>query len=347
MMMDFLSLFALYVLCVLTCMALVCRWSHGAQTPLEKSVTFVSQRFSSCAPRWLQRLFYKFLHRLFHQRTRLFLYLHLLLECAVYAEFAYEVFGYCREMDTQLSSLIVPYVLLAVQSCFFYLCCYRDPGTVTKDNHASQVRVYLYDRRLFQPGVSCSTCLLVKPARSKHCRVCNRCVQRFDHHCVWVNNCIGAQNYRYFLLYLLLTCAMAGDIAVLTADMLFHVVLQADLLHARYIDHNGEQQPAGPRFIIQHLFLTFPRIVFMLGFLVFVFVLLAGYALFHLYLAVVNQTSNEWYKGRAWGCEHCYGIAGHQCSLSSVTASSFYNRGILRNLWEIFHPFTASVKKNK
>lgn len=88
--------------------------------------------------------------------------------------------------------------------------------------------------------------------------VCNRCVQRFDHHCVWVNNCVGAQNTRYFLLYLLSVCVMAGDIAVLTADMLLQAVLRTGLLHAHYIDEQGEQQPAGPVFIIQ-VIMTYHR----------------------------------------------------------------------------------------
>ncbi|KAM3591844.1 uncharacterized protein V6R79_008239 [Siganus canaliculatus] len=347
--MDFLTLFAIYVAVVLTCIVLVCKYSGQQQTPFSILFNSVAKVVAPFTPQWLQKFSHWTLHRLFHQRNNMFIYLHILLEVAVYAEFTFEVFGFCREMDTTLTSLSVPYILLVIKTSLFYLCIKRDPGTITKKKVSSQLQIYAYDRRLFQPGLSCPTCQLVKPARSKHCRVCNRCVHRFDHHCVWVNNCIGAQNTRYFLLYLFSVCAMAGDIALLTGDMLLHVVLRSGLLRASYLDEYGQQQPAGPLFVVQHLFMTFPRIVFMLGFLVFVFLLLAGYALFHSYLALVNQTANEWYKSRGYICQHCHPTttADHLCDpVPDHSKRYYYNRGLLRNLGEIFFPLQPVQKKS-
>ena len=50
----------------------------------------------------------------------------------------------------------------------------------------------------------CPFCEVIRLPKSRHCNICNRCVDRYDHHCPWVNNCIGRTNHSRFYTHLIL-----------------------------------------------------------------------------------------------------------------------------------------------
>ncbi|XP_063502260.1 palmitoyltransferase ZDHHC4 isoform X3 [Symphalangus syndactylus] len=337
--------------------------------------------FSCIIPERLQRAVHGLLHYLFHTRNHTFIVLHLVLQGMVYTEYTWEVFGYCQELEFSLYYLLLPYLLLVVNLFSFTLTCVTNPGIITKANELLFLHVYEFDEVMFPKNVRCSTCDLRKPARSKHCSVCNWCVHRFDHHCVWVNNCIGAWNIRYFLIYLLTLTASAATVAIVSTAFLVHLVVMSDLYQETYIDDLGHLHVMDTVFLIQcehfihptgnscmywdyswassqcclcsvchiwtqYLFLTFPRIVFMLGFVVVLSFLLGGYLCFALYLAATNQTTNEWYRGDWAWCQRCPLVAWPPSAEPQVH-QNIHSHGLRSNLQEIFLPAFPCHERKK
>ncbi|RYP43256.1 hypothetical protein DL770_011769 [Monosporascus sp. CRB-9-2] len=89
---------------------------------------------------------------------------------------------------------------------FYATCMVFDPGFVPKLNGIAEQKAVI-DELLgmwkFDESNFCVTCMIRTPLRSKHCKRCQRCVAKHDHHCPWVNNCVGVNNHRHFFLYLI------------------------------------------------------------------------------------------------------------------------------------------------
>ncbi|XP_003727052.2 palmitoyltransferase ZDHHC7 [Strongylocentrotus purpuratus] len=85
-----------------------------------------------------------------------------------------------------------------------------DPGIVPlptaaidfSDVRTGQPMKSRIDRVSGQSWTVCQKCEAYRPPRAHHCRICRRCVRKMDHHCPWINNCVGEFNQKYFIQFL-------------------------------------------------------------------------------------------------------------------------------------------------
>ncbi|ETV73679.1 hypothetical protein H257_11778 [Aphanomyces astaci] len=104
-------------------------------------------------------------------------------------------------------------------TCVSYVYVWlADPGFVAQTTSQPVYELLAAD------SVPCPSCATLKPIRSKHCATCKRCVHRFDHHCPWINNCVGQHNHRGFVVFLASLSSLCLLLALISLLVLTGVV---------------------------------------------------------------------------------------------------------------------------
>jgi len=196
--------------------------------------------------------------------------------------------------------LIGAIVLTVLDFCFLFLTSGRDPGIIPRNSEPPEsedgsnfntpsmewVSSKISNVRL--PRVKdvmvnghtvkvkfCDTCLLYRPPRASHCSICNNCVQKFDHHCPWVGQCIGLRNYLYFMLFITTLTILCTYVFVLSWINILRVP--------------------------QNIWRVMGRDILSVSLIIYCFIAIwfvGGLTLFHFYLIFTNQTTYENFRYR-------------------------------------------------
>ncbi|AFZ81156.1 zinc finger protein DHHC domain-containing protein [Theileria equi strain WA] len=181
---------------------------------------------------------------------------------------------------------VVVVFLFCMSLILFFLASYTNPGILLRHHDPynlydhikggkrssrilPQIEVVIHGK--FLRIKYCYTCNMYRSPRSIHCSVCDVCVNKFDHHCKWLGNCIGSNNYLTFISFIVITF-------VITAMMVCFSIIRIVALSSE----GGLSGILECGFLLLYILTTGWFIV--------------GLMLYHLYLICTNQTTNEQLK---------------------------------------------------
>ena len=127
-----------------------------------------------------------------NQNMVLFLILHIIIICLTF----FILMPYFNNTTFSIIYLIISFIIFFL----YILLCFSNPGIMINKEYKDLLDIV---EKGEEADNFCPYCLVKHKYRSKHCLVCEKCIEEFDHHCFWVGNCIGKNNYTLFFIFLI------------------------------------------------------------------------------------------------------------------------------------------------
>lgn len=188
----------------------------------------------------------------------------------------------------------VAYVFFSVMMCLAMTSC-TDPGYLPRQSQpgpgAGGSTVKVLETALGpQTFTWCRTCKIWRPPRAHHCSDCGHCVLGYDHHCPFVNNCVGVRNHFYFMSFL---CGVTLlGVVVLIGTMMTMFVSNNE----RAGSGSGSTGGGAPNQLNKH---TMMIALLAIGVPVAILTLtLLGFLAFHIYVSCSGTTTKQMVRGR-------------------------------------------------
>ena len=191
-----------------------------------------------------------------------------------------------------ISILIIGGIICLTVLVFLILCSFRDPGILRRFYINYNFRFDRKNTKIFQLGYIfnykyCGTCSIMRPLRSSHCFDCNTCVERCDHHCPWVGNCVGKRNYIFFYLFIFTFTFM---LIYIVAFCISHI---SKYLYDKINENNDRFNSTKRAHIVAYSLCDVTMSLFLIIYCAVCLAFTSGLLIYHTYLVIINTTTKE------------------------------------------------------